>query len=70
MVRSSEESHPHGKLVAENTYASVRLNCSQAARKAHPDIQLNPDDLITEPEAAALFTFEAYSRRGLSVRAT
>lgn len=37
-----------------------------AARKAHPDIQLNPDDLITEPEAAALFTFEAYSRRGLS----
>ncbi|KAI9765090.1 MAG: hypothetical protein M1840_007797 [Geoglossum simile] len=38
----------------------------QAARKAHTDFQvLNPADLITEPEAAALCTLQEFSNMGL-----
>lgn len=37
-----------------------------AARNAHKDMLVNPENLITEPEAAALFAFQAFSKRGLS----
>ncbi|RYP32291.1 hypothetical protein DL768_011143 [Monosporascus sp. mg162] len=38
----------------------------RAARQAHADILVNPEDMVTEPEAAALYTFQFYQKRGLS----
>jgi len=39
----------------------------QAARLAHPDLNLvNPEDLVTEPEAAALYALQGFQNRGLN----
>jgi len=64
MVRRSKDLNSSGIVEKNKARAITNSNIWQAARKAHVDLQvLRPADLITEPEAAALYVFHAFSSK-------